>query len=231
MPNQKVVQVKHEICDADHIYTMCNVKANSAAMKELSANTYKLYMYFDLNQDGYLFALSYKAVHEATGMSDKTYQRAIKELIDKGYLVKSKGQNNLYIFYDGKESENGKVKNTQRSRKEFRTSSKEMDESKGKMFGDRQPENTGEIIQDNTKDNTIYNSNGAALDVASLQFQSEANMSDDNIREIMRNAYNNYIKEGETDIKQKLVDEFSKVCWYKCQNIEALEIYADYLCS
>lgn len=165
VPNQKVVQVKHEICYSEHIYTMCNVEANSIAMKELSANTYKLYMYFDLNQDGYLFALSYKAVHEATGMSDKTYQKAIKELIEKGYLVQSKEQKNLYIFYDGKENTNRKVKNTQRESKDYLTSSKEMDETNGKKFGDSTPKTTGEILQDNIN-NTIYNNTDASLDGA-----------------------------------------------------------------
>ena len=44
VPNQKVVTVKQSICDKEHIYTQCNLKANKMALKELSANTYKLYI-------------------------------------------------------------------------------------------------------------------------------------------------------------------------------------------
>lgn len=40
VPNQKVVTVKQSICDKEHIYTQCNLKANKMALKELSANAY-----------------------------------------------------------------------------------------------------------------------------------------------------------------------------------------------
>lgn len=230
VPNQKVVRVRHEICDADHIYTMCNVKANSAAMKELSANTYKLYMYFDLNQDGYLFALSYKAVHEATGMSDKTYQKAIKELIEKGYLVQSEEQSNLYIFYDGKD-DSRKVEITQRNRKESTTSSKEVDASKGKMFGDRQSESTGEILQDSTIDNTIdINLFSKETDINNLRFLSEKCIPDDDIKYYMKSQYKRYVRDGVDDVRNSLIYDFtSKSGWYKCRNNEAVSAYADYL--
>ena len=69
------------------------------------------------------------------------------------------------------------------------------------------------------------------MGIASLQFQSEANMSDDDIRQVMKNAYVLHTKEGEKDIKNLLVKEFSTQWYYQCKNVEALEIYADYLLS
>ena len=153
VPNQKVVKVKHDLCDAAHTYTMCNVKSNSRALKELSPNTYKLYMYFDLNQDGYTFALSYQAVHNATGMSDKTYQKAVNELIEKKYLVPSK-QKGLYIFYDGTvDSDDRKVENTQQKEKELPAEKQKSFPREVKNGSSRQVETTGEILQDNTKNN------------------------------------------------------------------------------
>ena len=156
VPNQKVVKVKHDICDKAHPYTMCNVKSNSRALKELSPNTYKLYMYFDLNQDGYTFALSYQAVHNATGMSDKTYQKAVKELIEKRYLVQSETKG-LYIFYDGTvDSEDRKVEITQQEELILPTESKKEDIQKVKNGSSRKEKITGEILQHNTFNNTIY---------------------------------------------------------------------------
>lgn len=237
VPNQKVVQVRHEVCDAEHIYTMCNVKANSTAMKELSANAYKLYMYFDLNQDGYLFALSYKAVHEATGMADKTYQRAIKELIEKEYLVKSKEQNNLYIFYDGDCGRSRKVEITQRNRKDSTTGSKETDELQGKKFGDCPPKTTGEILQDSTIDNTIDSNAVASLQVADAPSNGKTyNYGSDDIifcdSEIERIA-RVIIKEKKEDTvfnysAEEIIDSTIKAMTtfpYNCTNVEAVSDY------
>ena len=172
VPNQKVVKVKHDICDKSHPYTMCNVKSNSRALKELSPNTYKLYMYFDLNQDGYTFALSYQAVHNATGMSDKTYQKAVRELIEKKYLVPSETKG-LYIFYNGTiESEDRKVENTQQEEKELLTDNQNGFPKEVKKEIGGTEEITGEILQ-NIKNNTIDNKEIAdAQTVASLQLTS-----------------------------------------------------------
>lgn len=160
VPNQKVVTVQHTICDKEHIYTQCNVKANKMALKELSPNAYKLYMYFDLNQHNYTFALSYKDVHEYTGMSDKTYQKSVNELIDKGYLVQSEIKNQ-YIFYDGKiNGDYGKVEITQRESTNLPTNDKNEPCDKGRNYLDWKEETTGEILH-NTTENIINNNNYA----------------------------------------------------------------------
>jgi biotin operon repressor len=50
------------------------------------------------NQDGYSFALSYEAVNALIPMSRKTYDKAVKELKDNGWLIKV--ESNSWIFKD-----------------------------------------------------------------------------------------------------------------------------------
>lgn len=57
------------------------------AMSNLKGATFKLYMYIISNQDGYIFGLSQKDVATRAGIPEATYRTAIKELIDKGYLI------------------------------------------------------------------------------------------------------------------------------------------------
>lgn len=57
------------------------------AMSNLKGASFKLYMYIISNQDGYIFGLSQKDVAARAGIPEATYRTAMKELIDKGYLV------------------------------------------------------------------------------------------------------------------------------------------------
>ena len=59
------------------------------AMSNLKGATFKLYMYILSNQDGYIFGLSQKDVAVRAGIPEATYRTAVKELIDKGYLINS----------------------------------------------------------------------------------------------------------------------------------------------
>ena len=62
------------------------------AMADLKGASFKLYMYILSNQDGYIFGLSQKDVANRAGLPEATYRTAVKELIDKKYLVNiSKG--------------------------------------------------------------------------------------------------------------------------------------------
>lgn len=76
------------------------------AMQLLKDTTFKLYMYLTSNADNYAFGLSRQDVIDNTGISSKSYDRAVQELIDRGYLVYSnefatdgKQQAPLYYFY------------------------------------------------------------------------------------------------------------------------------------
>lgn len=178
VPNQKVVKVKHYLCDGTHLYAMCNLKSNKKALQELSPNTYKLYMYFSLNQDDYTFALSCQAVCNATGMSDSTYKKAVRELVDKGYLVKSKTKG-LYIFYEGTEnSPDRSVEINRQEEEKDTTENKKQTVQKVKKNSSRGVKNNGEIIQDNTNNNTLNNTElaDAQTEAATLQTEKETKL-------------------------------------------------------
>lgn len=98
VPNQKVVKVQKEQCDATHLYAMYNLEALHYAMQDLKGETFKLWSYLGKNQSNYEFALS-KADALNWGLGSKSsYDRAVKELIEKGYLVETSP--NHYDFFE-----------------------------------------------------------------------------------------------------------------------------------
>ena len=101
VPNQKKVLVHKEPTNKDkkeNYYAAINLNAMSAAAINLDAGAFKLWCYFAKNQDNYHFDLSSKAVAETFGIKIKQYNNAVAELISKGYLVITKGNN--YDFYE-----------------------------------------------------------------------------------------------------------------------------------
>lgn len=79
--NQKVVQI-HRVKNG------INFEANLRAMKTLSANGYVLYMYLMMHEKDRVWALSSKDVYRKTPLTEKTYPKAVQELIDNNYLIK-----------------------------------------------------------------------------------------------------------------------------------------------
>jgi hypothetical protein len=60
----------------------------------------KMWLYLAKNQNGYELALSsIDAIKWGIG-SKSSYDRAVKALIDKGYLVKQEGKKDYYMFYE-----------------------------------------------------------------------------------------------------------------------------------
>lgn len=96
--NQKTINVQKESCNKSNLYAMYNLNALQTAMIDLKGEAFKLWVYIGKNQNGYTFALSkVDAIKWGIG-SKSSYDRAVKELIEKGYLVeKSK---NHYDFYE-----------------------------------------------------------------------------------------------------------------------------------
>lgn len=234
VPNQKVVKVMHDICNENHIYTQCNVKSNKRAIKELSPNAYKLYMYFALNHHEYTFALSSVDVQNTTGMSDTTYKKCVRELIEKEYLVKSKTKG-LYIFYEGTQnSPDRRVKTNRQEEENNTTENKKETVQKVKKNSSRGVETNREILQDNIKNNTLNNTDADAQTVASLSastmplkefdFKSDSSFSDRDMAKII----GNFIKQGHS--KTDVITEFtSPKGWYKCSNEQAVSDCYDYL--
>lgn len=73
----------------DNLYT---------AMYNLRGNTFKLWIYFVDNMNGYIMDLYPVDFCAKANVSDSTYRRSFEELENKGYLIKSPKQNNYYLF-------------------------------------------------------------------------------------------------------------------------------------
>lgn len=97
-PNQKTIRIEKEQANKDNPYTIYSLNALKSAMLDLKGEAFKLWCYLDKNQNGYTFALSkVDALNWGIG-SKSSYDRAVKELIDKGYLFNVSG--NSYNFYE-----------------------------------------------------------------------------------------------------------------------------------
>ena len=100
VPNQKIIKIYKAPCDEKHKYSKSNKHCEIAAMKELTFIEFKVYRWILLNQDHWEFALSTKKLANDTGANQRSIQRAINTLIEKGSIKKFKG--NLYAFSDYK---------------------------------------------------------------------------------------------------------------------------------
>ena len=84
--NQKAIRIKKAETSDKILYSKFQLNSLYVAMFNLSPNTFKLWAYLNANKDQHCFALSNTDIAEATGMSKGTYDKAVKELIDNGYL-------------------------------------------------------------------------------------------------------------------------------------------------
>ena len=96
--NQKTIKVNKELADKQHLYAKIGLNALQYAMIDLSGETLKLWLYISKNQQGHTFALSkVDAIKWGIG-SKSSYDRAVKALIEKGYLVET--SKNHYDFFE-----------------------------------------------------------------------------------------------------------------------------------
>ena len=95
-PNQRTIKINREAAKRDFL----GIKNENwqAAARDLGAHSLMLYLYLASNADGYCLALSPVAVRQAIGMARSTYHDQFHRLVDKGYLVPSKG--NTFEFYE-----------------------------------------------------------------------------------------------------------------------------------
>lgn len=96
-PNQKVVEVHKE-----KFKSVMNIQLNRKAQVTLSLQAYALYMHFMCNIHGYRELLSPEQISKTTALGEKAYYKAVKELIEKKYLVKVENTDmpNYYVFYE-----------------------------------------------------------------------------------------------------------------------------------
>lgn len=105
-PNQKSVVTKKTQSDKEHPYGICNIEATLKAGKLLTDRAFKLYIRMSLHQDEHTYALSPVEIYNSIGMTDKRYREAIKELIEKGFLVQHSKHKSVYIFYEAPHIDN-----------------------------------------------------------------------------------------------------------------------------
>ena len=99
VPNQKVVQIQKEKVGKNNLYAVISLKGIDEAAT-LPKTAFKLWMYLVKNQDKYSFALSCKDFCRWPGVSKNTYETAVKEMIERSYLVRKEEGSNVYIFYE-----------------------------------------------------------------------------------------------------------------------------------
>lgn len=98
--NQRMITLNKEECDVDNIYAKINIEALNNAARNLTHAGFLLWIYFAQNQEGYTFWLSKVAVRNKVGVSDSSYHRAFKELVEKKYLIKDDLNDDYYQFYE-----------------------------------------------------------------------------------------------------------------------------------
>ena len=106
VPNQKKILIQRTSDTAKKDFLKVSNRNLETAMYNLKGNTFKLWIYFTDNMNGYAMDLYPVDFCTKARVSDSTYRRAFDELEEKGYLIRSEKQSNLYMFTEESISEN-----------------------------------------------------------------------------------------------------------------------------
>ena len=101
-PNQRVITIKENATPKEGTnerFVIFDYETMMSAMRDLKPATFLVWIYLNANENGSEFALSRKDVMNQTGISSSSYNSAIKELKEKGYLIHT--SDNYYDFYAG----------------------------------------------------------------------------------------------------------------------------------
>ena len=96
--NQKKIFIERSSENVRKDYLKVSNESLETAMYNLKGNTFKLWVYFTDNANGYGLDMYPVDFCTKAGVSDSTYRRSFEELEQKGYLIKSSKSKNLYIF-------------------------------------------------------------------------------------------------------------------------------------
>lgn len=86
-PNQQMVYINKNISHSKNYYFSMDTLKTLEAMRKLTGTAFKMYVYLSQNTDGHSIYLSGSDFCKSTGLSDRTYILAKKELLQKHYLV------------------------------------------------------------------------------------------------------------------------------------------------
>ena len=100
VPNQKKIYIKRDSDTAKKDYLKVSNESLHEAMYNLKPSTFMLWIYLADNANGYRMDLYPIDFMNITGLSRSTYIKCFKELEDKGYLIQSNKQNNVYLFQE-----------------------------------------------------------------------------------------------------------------------------------
>lgn len=100
VPNQKKIYIKRDSDTAKKNYLKVSNESLHEAMYNLKPSAFMLWIYFADNANGYAMDLYPVDFINITGLSRSTYIKCFKELEDKGYLIQSNKQNNVYLFQE-----------------------------------------------------------------------------------------------------------------------------------
>ena len=84
----------------ENLLSIRSQQGEKIAMMRLGQNALKIYLLVTSNANGYHFLMTSNNVSEELGFSRSTYTRAIKELIDEGFLIKRTDGSEVWDFYD-----------------------------------------------------------------------------------------------------------------------------------
>ena len=102
-PNQKYFKFINAPKDKQNSYSIYNNEALYAAQRRLSNSAFRMYIYFGTYRtvpNGFYLSMK-EAIHK-TGISERSYYAAIKELEREGYIRKDPNSTdeNTYIFIE-----------------------------------------------------------------------------------------------------------------------------------
>ena len=113
--NQKIIRIKKT--EVDRNFLKLSKVEMYEAMRELTGSELKLYLYLAANKVDYQLELSRSYLIKQGITSNGSYDRAVKGLIEKRYLVPPPPGSNIYYFYttsqNGSGQQAGNLRNSQ----------------------------------------------------------------------------------------------------------------------
>lgn len=103
--NQKIIRIKKT--EVDRNFLKLSKVEMYEAMRELTGSELKLYLYLAANKVDYQLELSRSYLIEQGITSNGSYDRAVKGLIEKRYLVPPPPGSNIYYFYTTSQNGSG----------------------------------------------------------------------------------------------------------------------------
>ena len=99
-PNQKVITIRRE--KPEKPFLLASFESICNAAKHLNGNkasAFMIWVYCVHNQDGFILEISHKLLEECFGMKKRSYDLAIRSLIEDEFLVKKSRQHYDFIEY------------------------------------------------------------------------------------------------------------------------------------